>query len=210
MLGSAAHRHRVCDPTEQEYEPPSGALEQAIEAEFGALDALQKQFNAKAAGVQVGWGQDGVSSRASAWLSRSGQCSSSCWAGRQAWEQWARCGQVHVQRRRGAALPFCLCCGPCLEHIACSASADVLCLEHSYCSNWLRPAGIWLVLAGVQPRSQELGKRGHQTTRLGSNTHVLHHAMMCPRVAHTAMLAVEPLPACVVEPHQCFRLHALS
>ena len=37
----------------QEYEPPAGALEQAIESEFGALEALQKQFNARAAGVQV-------------------------------------------------------------------------------------------------------------------------------------------------------------
>lgn len=36
----------------QEYEPPSGALEQAIEADWGALDALVAQFNAKAAGVQ--------------------------------------------------------------------------------------------------------------------------------------------------------------
>ncbi|KAI7840677.1 hypothetical protein COHA_005599 [Chlorella ohadii] len=44
----------LCPP--KEYEPPSGSLEQAIEAEFGALDALQKQFNAKAAGVQgSGW-----------------------------------------------------------------------------------------------------------------------------------------------------------
>ena len=44
----------TCRFPPQEYEPPSGSLEQAIEAEFGALDALQKQFNAKAAGVQVG------------------------------------------------------------------------------------------------------------------------------------------------------------
>ncbi|PSC72370.1 superoxide dismutase [Mn] [Micractinium conductrix] len=44
----------LCPP--KEYEPPSGALEQAIEADWGALDALVAQFNAKAAGVQgSGW-----------------------------------------------------------------------------------------------------------------------------------------------------------
>lgn len=41
----------------QEYQPPSGALEQAIDAQFGALEGLVKAFNAKAAAVQgSGWG----------------------------------------------------------------------------------------------------------------------------------------------------------
>ncbi|KAL4443583.1 hypothetical protein ABPG75_011320 [Micractinium tetrahymenae] len=45
----------LCPP--KEYEDPSGALEQAIEADFGALDGLVSKFNAAAGGVQgSGWG----------------------------------------------------------------------------------------------------------------------------------------------------------
>ncbi|KAL4447307.1 hypothetical protein ABPG77_007340 [Micractinium sp. CCAP 211/92] len=45
----------LCPP--KEYEEPSGALEQAIEADFGALDGLVSQFNAAAGAVQgSGWG----------------------------------------------------------------------------------------------------------------------------------------------------------
>lgn len=53
MFYSCTHLLQLATLHTQEYEPPAGALEQAIEAEFGALEALQKQFNAKAAGVQV-------------------------------------------------------------------------------------------------------------------------------------------------------------
>ena len=40
-------------PQLQDYEPPSGALLQAIEADFGSLDKLVCKFNTAAVGVQV-------------------------------------------------------------------------------------------------------------------------------------------------------------
>jgi hypothetical protein len=40
-------------PQLQDYEPPSGALLQAIEADFGSLDKLVSKFNTAAVGVQV-------------------------------------------------------------------------------------------------------------------------------------------------------------
>lgn len=45
----------LCPP--KEYEEPSGALEKAIEADFGALEGLVSKFNAAAGAVQgSGWG----------------------------------------------------------------------------------------------------------------------------------------------------------
>ena len=48
----------------QEFHPPSGALEQAIDAQFGALDGMISKFNAATAAVQArtwqgvsAWGQ---------------------------------------------------------------------------------------------------------------------------------------------------------
>ena len=38
----------------QDYEPPSGAIADAIEKDFGSLDALIAKFNPMAVGVQVG------------------------------------------------------------------------------------------------------------------------------------------------------------
>jgi superoxide dismutase len=44
----------------QDYEPPSGELAKDIDATFGSLEAMQKRFNAGAAGVQgSGWGVSG-------------------------------------------------------------------------------------------------------------------------------------------------------
>jgi superoxide dismutase, Fe-Mn family len=41
----------------QEFEPPSGSLANAIDADFGSLDKMITKFNAAAAGVQgSGWG----------------------------------------------------------------------------------------------------------------------------------------------------------
>ena len=41
----------------KDFTPPSGALAAAIDARFGSLEAMQKEFNATAAGVQgSGWG----------------------------------------------------------------------------------------------------------------------------------------------------------
>ncbi|KAL4858516.1 Superoxide dismutase [Mn] 1 [Chlorella vulgaris] len=54
-LNHSAFWNMLCP--EKEYQPPSGALEQAIDAQFGALEGLVKAFNAKAAAVQgSGWG----------------------------------------------------------------------------------------------------------------------------------------------------------
>jgi Fe-Mn family superoxide dismutase len=40
----------------QDYRPPSGSLEEAINAQYGDLDGLVAKFNAAAAGVQgSGW-----------------------------------------------------------------------------------------------------------------------------------------------------------
>lgn len=60
----------------QEYEEPSGALEQAIEADFGALDGLVSRFNAAAGAVQGRSGRGlglGVGSEVPRSVSRSGQ-----------------------------------------------------------------------------------------------------------------------------------------
>ena len=45
----------LCPP--KEYEPPTGALAEAIARDFGSLSSLTSKFNAAAAGVQgSGWG----------------------------------------------------------------------------------------------------------------------------------------------------------
>jgi Fe-Mn family superoxide dismutase len=50
----------LCPP--KDFEPPSGELLQAIERDFGSLDALVKKFNGSTAAVQgSGWGWLGYS-----------------------------------------------------------------------------------------------------------------------------------------------------
>ena len=45
----------LCPP--RDYQPPSGALEDALVRDFGTLDTFTSKFNAAAAGVQgSGWG----------------------------------------------------------------------------------------------------------------------------------------------------------
>ena len=50
----------LCPP--KDFEPPSGELLQAIERDFGSLDAMVKKFNGSTAAVQgSGWGWLGYS-----------------------------------------------------------------------------------------------------------------------------------------------------
>lgn len=44
---------RYCRSYPQDFEPPSGDLAKAIEAEFGSVDSLIAKFNPKTAAVQV-------------------------------------------------------------------------------------------------------------------------------------------------------------
>lgn len=147
--------HAACRA--QEYEEPSGALEKAIEADFGALEGLVSKFNAAAGAVQGRWGGQPWAQRAAGGLLTLQIVTKCCNCCRALLSSLVRtCSWAG-----GDSACWCIACLPnqaalrC-PHLSVLAPRLVALLCPAHC---LAPTLQRLGLAGLQPRVQEAGHR---------------------------------------------------